>query len=681
MIKATAVILNSRGLHARPASQLAKLVSKFQSDISVSRGKRSADASSIAELLMLAAPKNTEIGIAADGPDAQQAVAAILELVAEGFNDGVDSPAVAENPPAADVPPARETRKIDGIGTASGAVVGKARLRAEAGESEIPRYQIPPAAVAAEQQRFDAACQAALKDLSDLRKKISHLSFAAEMRPFLDLYSVLLDDPALTGEIRDDIARSRCNAEWAVKRRADAVSAHFCDMEDEYLRGRGEDVRHAMRRLLAAMKPSSGRKRPSAKGRIAVATELDPAHVILLRQQGYAGFAVESGGNASHTAILARSMGMPAIVGAKGLVKAVEDGDDIVLDMDNNAVLIRPARRELKQYAASRVAEPARPRPRRRRVQDTKTQDGEAVLLEANIELPEEARGALDADADGIGLFRTEFLFLNRNDAPSEDEQFEIYRKLLRDMSPLPVVARTLDLGLDKAGGGELSDSNPLGMRAIRYCLAKPKLFLTQLRAMLRAGMECGNLKILIPMLSHPAELEQTAALVNHAREQIRTTRGADAPPPPLGGMLEVPASVFLMRAFARHLDFFSIGTNDLIQYMLAADRGDERLARYYQHPHPAIARVLADIVTNADRVRKPVTLCGEMAGNPEMTSMLLSLGLRRLSMAIPQISPVRRAIAGANASFLAARRRRILSAETPESLHHRALELANERA
>ena len=675
MIRAEAVIVNSRGLHARPSSQLAKLAAGFKSKITVKKGDKQADASSVTSLLMLVAPKNTELTIVAKGEDEKEAAAAVLELIAGGFGDGVDSPAVAENPPPADEPPARAMQKIDGVAAGRGAVCGRVHLRLD--KAEVPRYQLTAGQIAAEQKRFDAALKKARRELYSVQKKIAEMDGAAEMSPFVHLYRTLLEDPALIKKIHDTIAEQQCNAEWAVKQRGDAVSARFLNIDDSYLRERGADVRHVMRRLLAAMKPGATKKPSQTAGYIVVAAELDPAHIIVLRQRGYAGFATETGGVASHAAILARSIGMPAIVGAKGLLAAAENGDDIVLDMDRGAAVLRPDAAALADYKKTRAA-PAANKVKKSAAKKTvgiKTEDGQAISLQANIELPDETGGVLESGADGVGLLRTEFLFLNRDEPPGEDEQFEIYRRVLRDVAPRPVVARTLDLGLDKTGGG-FADSSPLGMRAIRYCLARPKLFLTQLRALLRAGRERGNLRILLPMISHPAELEQSAALLNHAREQLRAARLSPPRLPPLGAMIEVPAAVFVMRALSRHLDFFSIGTNDLTQYVLAADRGDERLARYYEHPHPALIQLLAKIVQNADRAGKPVTLCGEMAGNPEMTRLLLSLGLRRFSMSVPQIAALRALAPSLNCKRLTAWRRRLLSADSPDALRARLTRL-----
>jgi phosphotransferase system enzyme I (PtsI) len=649
---------------------LAKLASQFSSEIKISKGKRTANASSIASLLMLVAPKDTELIISARGKDEKKAVAAILELIAAGFQDGVDSPAVAKNPSTVGAPAVVSgMQKFDGIGVATGVLIGTAYVRLP-GESDIPRYTLRANQVAREQKRFNEALEKVRKDLSDMCEKVANMQGATEMFPFMDLYRLLLDDPALSRETRNIIACERCNAEWAIKRRTNAVSAHFLTVQDSYLQERGKDIQHVMNRLLVALKPGRRKTAASVSGNILVTSELDPAHVIAIKHEGAVGFVCETGGSTSHTAILARSMNMPAIVGANGVLAAVENGNTLVLDMDNNAVIVNADKGALAHYRAerNRTAEAApHKRIHRRRGAGVKTKDGDSILLQANIELPEETAGVLDAVADGVGLFRTEFLFLNRDEPPNEDEQFEVYRYVLKRLAPLPVVIRTIDIGLDKSTAGDQVDTNPLGLRAIRYCLAEPKIFLTQLRALLRAAV-AGNMKILLPMLSHPAELEQTMVLIKNAREQLRMARRKQATELPIGGMIEVPASIYVMRAFARYLDFFSIGTNDLTQYTLAVDRSDERLARYYEHMHPAVIHFLANIVDNARRARKPVTLCGEMAGDPAMTRLLLSLGLTNLSMNVPQMAAVRDLIPRLNNKELTVHRRRFLSAATPEA-------------
>ncbi len=680
MIQARAVIVNSRGLHARPATMLAKRAARHKSTITIRKGRRNADAASVASLLMLVASQHSELTVEASGEDAEAAVADILELIAGGFNDD----AVDNNPqlPAAPAVPRGENttgnaamQKIYGTGVGDTMASGEARIRMP-GESDVPRYRINAAQTAAECARFEKALADTRAELDALGKRARQLPGAAEIAPFIDLYRNLLDDPEICIKPREIIRRRRINGEWALKERVDLIRANFRRIEDEYFRERGRDIDHVMRRLLAAM--ANGGKAKTTAPEILIAEDLDPASVINLRQAGCRGFVTETGGGMSHTAIVARSLGIPALVGAAGVLAAAQDGDMIIIDPGQDVAIIRPDDNALAR-AKKAAKKPGKTRAKTK-TGGVMTLDGEKILLETNIEFPGEVGDALRFGADGIGLFRTEFVFLNRSAPPSEDEQFEIYRDVLRRTSPLPVVFRTLDLGADKintpesrrnsASGNANPMTSPLGLRAIRYCLAAPELFLDQLRALLRAFAETGTGagKILLPMLSAPAELLQTATLINHAREQLRALRKLDAPSPQLGAMIEVPAAVFVMRAFARHLGFFSVGSNDLVQYTLAVDRGDEKLAALSDPLHPAILRLLAMTTDNARRANKPVTLCGEIAGDPALTPLLLALGFRRLSMNVSQIARVRDVIGGENINDLAATRRRLLTAQTPEA-------------
>lgn len=681
VVEARAVIVNSRGLHARPATMLAKRAARHQSAITIRKGRREADAASVASLLMLVASQHSELTIIASGADAEAAAADILELIAGGFNDD----AVDNNPqlPAAPAVPCGGNKagnaamqKIYGIGIGDTIAMGEVRIRMP-GESDVPKYRINAGQTTAECARFEQALADTRAELDAIGLRARQLPGAAEISPFIDLYRNLLDDPEICIKPREIIRRRRINGEWALKERVDLIRANFRRIEDEYFRERGRDIDHVMRRLLAAM--SDADKTKPAAPEIVIAEDLDPASVINLRQSGCRGFVTEAGGGMSHTAIVARSLGMPALVGAAGILAAAADGDTIVIDPGQDVAIIRPDNDALAR-AKKTAKKPGKTRAKTK-TGGVITKDGERVLTETNIEFPGEVGDALRFGADGIGLFRTEFVFLNRAAPPSEDEQFEIYRKVLNDTAPLPVVFRTLDLGADKINpnaaegrDGNRRDNasltNPLGLRAIRYCLAAPELFLDQLRALLRAFAAAGGERgrILLPMLSAPAELLQTATLINHAREQLRALRKVDAPPPQLGAMIEVPAAVFVMRAFARHLGFFSVGSNDLVQYTLAVDRGEEKLAGLSDPLHPAILRLLAMTTDNARRAGKPVTLCGEIAGDPSLTPLLLALGFRRLSMNVSQLARVRDSIGGESIKDLAATRRRLLTAQTPEA-------------
>ncbi len=686
MIEARAVIVNSRGLHARPATMLAKRAARHKCEIVIRKGRREADANSVASLLMLVAGQNSELTIRANGEEAEAAVADILQLIAGGFDDD----AVTNNPklPAAPAVPQRKEKtksarapkkpmqKIYGVGVGESATTGEAHIRMP-GETEVPRYRLSAGEAQAEKEcaRFESALRDVRAELDALRARAHQLPGAAEIAPFIELYRNLLDDPEICIKPRESVRQRKINAEWALKERVDIIRANFRRIEDAYFRERGRDIEHVMARLLAAMSGGKTPPRPAA-GEIIVAEDLDPASVINLRRKGCRGFITETGGGMSHTAIVARSLGMPAIVGAAGALAAAENGDEIIIDPRGQmaVAIIRPDEAALRRYRGSLRARKKTPRKKVAGGGGIKSKDGETVFLETNIEFPGEVGDALRAGADGIGLFRTEFVFLNRDSPPPEDEQFEIYREVLRRAAPLPVVFRTIDLGADKINLADAehrrAGANPLGLRAIRYCLAAPELFLDQLRALLRAFAESrGRGKILLPMLSSPAELARTVTLLRNAREQLRALRKLDSPPPPLGAMIEVPASVFVMRAFARHLSFFSVGTNDLVQYTLAVDRGDEKLAALADPLHPAILHLLASATDNARRAGKPITLCGEIAGDPALTEIILALGFRRLSMNASQLASVRGTVSGGDIGALAALRRRILAAPTPEAV------------
>ena len=391
---------------------------------------------------------------------------------------------------------------------------------------------------------------------------------------------------------------------------------------------------------------------------VLVAQDLAPADMLHLKDRAdvdLAGFVTELGGPTSHTAILARSLGLPAIVGADNARKVIEEGDLLVIDADSDVVVVNPSDGEIAEFHR-RVREQGEQRVQLRKLKGrlARTNDGIAIELLANIELPQDARDALEAGADGIGLYRSEFLFMDRNELPSEDEQYEAYAKVARVMKGKPVVIRTLDIGADKVltaaareslgmgRGAPRPESNPaLGLRAIRYCLAYPELFLTQLRAILRAS-EVGTVRILVPMLAHTHEIEQALAFVARAKEQLKERKQKYDGRVQIGGMIEVPAAALSVSQFVEKLKFLSIGTNDLIQYTLAIDRADSSVAHLYDHLHPAVLQLIAQTIKGGARAGVPVAVCGELAGELEMTELLLGMGLRQFSMHPSQILPVK---------------------------------------
>lgn len=677
MIRVCVEVVNSRGMHARPSAKVAKLAARFECAVTVGCGRRRANAKSVASLLMLAAAVGSELEIVADGADENAAAAALVELVAGGFADD----AVPNNPVAAGGDAAaggaegatgrgeaddRRACKVSGVGIGGAVVRGRVYLYTS-GEMDVPRYRIGRGEVEKEVRRYARAVGRVRREFEALRR--GGEAEVAEARPFIELHLLLLADEEFAARPPALIGRRLINAEWALKESVAAVEEKFRRMKEAYLRERYRDIEQLMKRLLEAMK--GGRRRAPAGDELVVfAADVDPADVLRIKQAGYRGFVTETGGGNSHTAILARGLGIPALVGARGALAGARPNAPVLLDAREGVVIVNPASDDVRRHRR-RARTPAAGRARRRRAEAAvRTRDGEEVTLYANIELPEEIAAVTRAGADGVGLFRSEFLFLHRAELPGEDEQFEVYRHVLAHVSPLPVVIRTLDLGGDKmpaAVDAPPVGRNPvLGLRSIRYCLAAPDVFMTQLRALLRAGEEYQNLRLLLPMLTHPAELDKTVTLIAAAREQLRAARGLDARVPPLGAMIEVPAAVYVMRALARQLSFFSIGSNDLIQYTMAADRNHDALAELCHPLHPAILQMLAQIVRQAARCGLPVTLCGELAGEAALTPLVLGLGVRRLSMAPAGLEAVREQIGRCHAGELREFARAVLEEEDP---------------
>jgi phosphotransferase system enzyme I (PtsI) len=533
---------------------------------------------------------------------------------------------------------------LQGAGVSGGIAIGHAHLVSTA-RLEVAHYEIDAAQIDEETARFDRAIAQVEAELAAL---VAHLPAGAplEMKAILSLHVMLLKDSALSVAPRELIRNRRCNAEWALTQQLDYLVSQFEEMEDPYLRERKQDVVQVVERVLAAML-GTGHAPPEPAHEedvIVVAHDLSPADMILFKQHRYAGFVTDLGGVTSHTAILARSLALPAIVGlhhARGLIR---EGETLIVDGREGVLIVNPGERVLAEYRErARKLEGEREKLKRLRSSRSATLDGVAVELQANIELPQDVGEAAEAGAMGIGLFRSEFLFLNRDDLPSEDEQFEAYRKVADAMHGRPVTIRTLDLGADKSiNGSERSGPNPaLGLRAIRFCLAEPQMFLTQLRAILRASRH-GKIRLLIPMLAHAHEIEQTLAAVRQAREMLDDQKIKYDRHIQVGGMIEIPAAALSLPYFLKKLDFLSIGTNDLIQYTLAIDRTDDTVAHLYDPLHPAVLQLIAQTIRGAKKAKTPVAVCGEMAGDAAMTRLLLGFGLREFSMHPAQLLAIK---------------------------------------
>lgn len=526
---------------------------------------------------------------------------------------------------------------MHGIPVSGGIAIGHAHLVSHA-RLEVAHYDVPQNQIADELARFDKALETVRAELEDLRGQIPP-NAPQEFDAFLNLHLMILNDATLAKVPRDIITSEACNAEWALKVQMDALLAQFDEIEDGYLRERKADVIQVVERLMKALHGRPGYTPPPRvsddQNLIMVAHDLSPADVMQFKQHHFASFITDLGGTTSHTAIVARSLNIPSIVALHHARQLIRENELIIVDGTQGVIIVDPDPQALAEYKL-RQHQWDIERQKLKRLRDTrpKTLDEIEVQLHANIELPDDIPGARDNGAMGIGLFRTEFLFLNRDNLPDEDEQFEAYRRVVREMDGLPVTIRTYDLGADKQLNGVVSlGTNPaLGLRAIRLSLAEPQMFLEQLRAMLRAS-HYGKLKILIPMLMSLPEITQALAYVEIAKKSLADRFIPFDRDVEIGGMIEIPAAALAINTFIEKLDFLSIGTNDLIQYTLAIDRTDDQVSHLYDPLHPAVLGLVAHIVKSCNKAAKPIALCGEMAGDVDLTRLLLGFGLRQLSM------------------------------------------------
>ncbi|WP_094832654.1 phosphoenolpyruvate--protein phosphotransferase [Bordetella genomosp. 1] len=541
---------------------------------------------------------------------------------------------------------------------ARGFAIGRAVVMGAAA-LEVAHYRIAAEDVASETQRLSQALLKAQADLLELAENLPD-DAPRELGAMLNVHRLLLGDPLLAEQAQALIADRFYNAEWALTAQGQLLGEQFEAMDDEYLRERGGDVRQVIERVLHVLAGTSailpdGADVDGDDPLVVVAHDISPADMLRLRGGRFAAFVTDLGGPTSHTAIVARSMGVPAVVAMGNVRELVRDGDMLIVDGAAGVVVVNPSRRILQEYRArQRTYAEERATLALLRDEPSVTLDGIDVALHANIELPEEASLALAQGAQGIGLFRSEFLFMGRADLPGEEEQYEAYGSVVKVMAGRPVTIRTLDIGSDKTLDGEATvATNPaLGQRAIRYCLARPEMFATQLRAILRASAH-GTVRLLVPMIAHMHEVKAAFAAIEAARRELDARGQAYAAHIEVGAMVEVPAIAIAIEPFAQALDFLSIGTNDLIQYTLAIDRGDHDVSELYDPLHPAVLRLVANTINAGERAGIPVAVCGEMAGDARLTRLLLGLGLTEFSMHPQQLLDVKREIRRAHSNAL----------------------------
>jgi len=531
---------------------------------------------------------------------------------------------------------------MHGMAVSGGIAIGHAHLVTLA-SLEVDHYSIPEGFVSKEIKRFDRAVKSVRAELDKLEidLKAAHKldTHSGDIAAFVTIHRMLLDDPTISIEPRAIIERECCNAEWALKLRVDELLTQFADVQDEYLRERRTDVRQVAERVVAALSGQGGevpeKLRSRAEDTILVARDLSPADVILFKDHQVAAFITDLGGRTSHTAILARSLGIPALVALHTSRELVREDELIIVDGTQGVVIVDPDETVLAEYRLKQHQwNLEKQKLGRLKAATTETLDGVSVELHANIELPSDLDAVRRSGATGVGLFRSEFLFMNRRDLPTEDEQFEAYKAVAEGLKGRPVVIRTLDIGADKSLDPALATSghSALGLRAIRYCLAEPQIFNTQLRAILRAS-RFGDVRILIPMLASALEIQQTFAAINVAKAELKAEGKKFNDKTLVGGMIEIPAAAIALPIFLAKLDFLSIGTNDLIQYTLAIDRTDDTVAHLYDPLHPAVLHLIAGVIERANSANVPVAVCGEMAGDVSLTRLLLGFGLRDFSM------------------------------------------------
>ncbi len=572
---------------------------------------------------------------------------------------------------------------VSGIAVGRGIAIGRAWVLAPA-SLDVPRRLLTAEQIPTEVERFYAAVSAVDEEFERMRQDLGQ-EVAAELRAFLDLQAVVLHDPLLIESTQERIVEEKCNAEWALVQQYELVAEQFDSIEDAYLRERRHDVRQIVERILKAMRHPEGGHRISLPSNdqdpnhgelpwILVAHDIAPADMLLLKQHSFVGFATDTGSPTSHTAILARSLGMPAVVGLQSLHRLVQQGEPLIIDAEAGVVL-GSIDAPIRDIYSVRQAEQALAQSRLVRLKNVAAQtlDGTHVQLFANLDLPTDAARALDAGCHGIGLFRSEFLYMNREDPPSEEEQTQAYTQVVVAMKGRPVTIRTLDSGADKdvpsVSAHRQAPSNPaLALRAIRLCLAEPELFLTQLRAILRASAH-GPIKLLVPLVSGPQEILAARKMITTAMDQLRAQSIAFDADIPVGAMIEVPAAALAIDGLLPVIDFASLGTNDLIQYTLAIDRADGEVAHLYNPLHPAVLRLIRDVIRRCNQADVPVSVCGEMAGDPDLTRLLLGFGLTEFSMHPAQVLVIKQEILRARTTDCVRHAQRIIRQGDPAKL------------
>ncbi|MFL2980201.1 MAG: phosphoenolpyruvate--protein phosphotransferase [Methylophilaceae bacterium] len=560
---------------------------------------------------------------------------------------------------------------LHGVSVSNGIAIGKAHLISNA-LLEVVHFQLNANEVLKEIKRLSNAINEVKKDLLKIKKQLKNNS-SEEFLAFIDTHLMILNDKNLSEKSKKIISKDKCNAEWALKKQMDFIINKFEQIEDEYIKERKNDVIQVVERILKVLlgHPNQTNQINNESSTILVAHDISPADALQFKKHQYAAFLTDVGGSTSHTAILARSLNIPSIVALQNARSLIKNNEQIIVDGNQGIVIINPSKDILEEYQdRQNLWKIEQKKLTKIKNIQCKTLNNERIELLANIEVPSDITSVNKNKASGIGLFRTEFLFMNRKELPDEEEQFKIYRSVVRAMKDKTVVIRTLDSGADKLTSADTAiSSNPaLGLRAIRLCLSEPQLFNIQLKAILRAS-KFGKIKILIPMLSSLPELRQTKLLIERAKQSLDNKKILYDRKIKIGGMIEVPAVAINADIFADELDFISIGTNDLIQYTLAIDRTDDRLSHLYNSLHPAVLKLINLTIKAGEKYGKEVSICGEMAGDPKLTRLLLGMGLKHFSMHPSRILSVKKQVLNSNTQKLKAASARVLREKESENI------------
>jgi len=549
--------------------------------------------------------------------------------------------------------PASKEIIIKGLGVSSGIAIGIVHVR-ESGSIAVPEYDVRGAHIDEECVRLDNALKTAQRQIGRLKAKASSMPAAAaeEMGFLLEAYEQMLGDSRLVRGAYRRIREDKTNAEAAVQAEITDITAGFAALDDSYIAARMDDIREVANRIIRALTKSHVKPLNTVpKGSIIISEEMTPADTAQLNPKKVSGFATVLGGAQGHTAIMARALGLPAVLGAPGLLGAIKSGDQVVIDGDQGRIVINPKPSTLAAFEAKQAGHRRRlGRLARLRRQPSVTRDGTEISLGCNVELPIEMPGVLDAGASSIGLLRSEFMFMNRDDIPGEEEQYKALRDIVKAMDGRAVTVRTLDIGGEKLAQSmteDIGDSaqSALGLRGIRLSLKKPELLESQLSAILRAGAH-GPVRILLPMVSTQQEVRKTREILKKLVAKLKRKKVKIADPlPPVGVMIEVPSAALTADALASVSDFFAIGSNDLTMYTMAVDRTDEQVAGLYNPLHPSVLRLIQFTTEAALRARIPISVCGEMAGDPRFTALLMGLGIRELSMSAHALGPVKQRV------------------------------------